>query len=212
MDLEFVYVVNEKSYPAKVTHKRIKNIHYRFDGVSFIITAPKRVSLSIIKSGLDKYAEKLIKRSVKANAESDDYIYLLGEKVMLNYPGQITFSNDDILTYKNKDDLHKKLKKWFLKYLSERTLYYASIMQAPSYQIKVRQMRSRYGTNNKQKKTITYSLTLLHYSEEIIDSVIIHELTHCFVYNHSHKFYDLLYKYCPNYDILRKKLIKAVFK
>lgn len=212
MDYEFVYLIKEKSYPVKVTYKRIKNIHYRFDGISFIVSAPKRVKISLIKSGLDKYAEKLISRNVKINAESDDYIYLLGEKITLIYPGQMTLPNDEIIMYKSHEELAKKLKKWFLNYLNERTLYYATIMQAPHYQVKVRKMSSRYGSNNKQTKTITYSLTLLHYSSEIIDSVIIHELTHCFIYNHSHKFYDLLYKYCPNYDILRKKLIKAVFK
>ena len=47
---------------------------------------------------------------------------------------------------------------------------------------------------------------------EIIDSVIIHELAHHFVYDHSDNFYKVVYKYCPNYDILRKKLIKAEFE
>ena len=84
-------------------------------------------------------------------------------------------------------------------------------MNAPLYQVKVRDMRSRYGTNNRAKKTITYAMNLLYYSSEIIDSVVIHELTHCFVYDHSDNFYRLLYKYCPYYDMLRKKLIKAVF-
>ena len=73
-------------------------------------------------------------------------------------------------------------------------------------------MKSRYGSNNKRSKTITYSLTLMHYSLEIIDSVVVHELTHCFVYDHSDNFYRLLYKYCPDYDKLRKKLIRAEFK
>ena len=212
MDQEFIYSFEEKDYPVKVTYKRIKNIHYRFDGESFIVSAPRRISNSFIKSGLDKYAKKLIKRNVKVNAEGDDYLYLLGEKVDIVYPGEIYFSNGLIIDYKDHNDLHKKLKKWFLEYLKERTEYYAKIMHAPAYLVKLRQMRSRYGSNNKDKRIITYSLTLLHYSTEIIDSVIIHELTHCFVYDHSDKFYRLLYKYCPNYDMLRKKLIKAVFK
>ena len=102
--------------------------------------------------------------------------------------------------------------KLFLKYLTTQTEKWAKEMNAPIYQVKVREMRSRYGKNNRAKKTITYSMTLLYYSPEIIDSVVIHELTHCFVYDHSDNFYRLLYKYCPNYDMLRKKLIKAVFE
>ena len=85
-------------------------------------------------------------------------------------------------------------------------------MNAPHFQVKVRQMKSRYGSNNRSNKTITYSLVLLHYSIEIIDSVIVHELSHHFVYDHSPNFYKVLYKYCPNYDILRKKLIRSEFE
>ena len=84
-------------------------------------------------------------------------------------------------------------------------------MNTPHYQIKIRDMVSRYGVNNKNKRTITYALVLVHYAPEIIDSVIIHELTHYFVYDHSDNFYRLLYKYSPNYDMLRRKLIKAEF-
>ena len=85
-------------------------------------------------------------------------------------------------------------------------------MGTTHYIVKVRNMKSRYGSNNRQSKAITYSLVLLHYSPDIIDSVIIHELAHHFVYNHGSNFYKVVYKYCPNYDMLRKKLIKAEFE
>ena len=140
MDQEFIYSYEEKTYPVKVTYKRIKNIHYRFDGESFIVSAPRRISNSFIKSGLDKYAKKLISRSVKVNAEGDDYLYLLGEKVNLSYPGEIQFSNGQTISYKDSGDLHKKLKKWFLIYLKERTEYYTKMMHAPNYLVKLRQM------------------------------------------------------------------------
>ena len=212
MNKEFIYYLDDKPYRVEVTYKRIRNTHYRFDGEAFKVSCPRLVSLSMIKSGLDKFAKKLVDRNVKTNAETDEYIYLFGEKISLSFPGQISFTSGEIISFKDQNDLHRKLKKWFLDYLTKRTIYYAKLMKAPSYQIKVRQMRSRYGSNHRDKKVITYSLILLHYSIEIIDSVIIHELVHCFVFNHSDKFYNLLYKYCPNYDMLRKKLIKAEFK
>ena len=211
MNKEFVYQVDDKDYRVIVTYKRIRNIHFRFDGESFLVSAPRLVSLKQIKSGLDKYAKKLIKRSVKMNAETDEYIYILGKKIETNYPGYLALESD-LISYKDNKQLHTKLRKWFLNYLTNRAELFEKVMGAPHYLIKLRQMKSRYGSNNKSTKTITYSLVLIHYSPEIIDSVIIHELAHCFAYNHGNNFYKVVYKYCPNYDILRKKLIKAEFE
>ena len=211
MNKEFIYQVDDKDYRVIVTYKRIRNIHFRFDGESFLVSAPRLVSLKQIKSGLDKYAKKLIKRSVKMNAETSEYIYILGKKIETNYPGYLAL-NSDLISYKDNKQLHTKLRKWFLNYLTHRTEFFEKVMGAPHYLIKLRQMKSRYGSNNKSTKTITYSLVLIHYSPEIIDSVIIHELAHCFAYNHGDNFYKVVYKYCPNYDILRKKLIKAEFE
>ena len=211
MNKTFIYCLNNQEYTVNITYKRIRNIHYRYKDGAFEISCHRLTPMKMIKSGLDKFAEKLIKTSAKEQGEGEDYIYLFGQKVTLTFPGQIVV-HDELIAFDNREQLHKKLKKLFLKYLTTQTEKWAKEMNAPIYQVKVREMRSRYGTNNRAKKTITYSMTLLFYSPEIIDSVVVHELTHCFVYDHSDNFYRLLYKYCPDYDILRKKLIKAVFE
>ena len=211
MNKELVYQVDGKDYPVLITYKRIRNIHFRFNGEAFLISCPRTARMSLIKSGLDKYAKKLIDRSVKVNAETDEYIYILGKKIETSYPGYLALESE-LISYKDNKQLHSKLRKWFFSYLTTRTAFFANVMGAPQFQVKLRQMKSRYGSNNRPKKTITYSLVLLHYSPEIIDSVIIHELAHCFVYNHGDNFYKVVYKYCPNYDMLRKKLIKAEFE
>ncbi len=210
MNKSFVYLHNNQEYVVNITYKRIRNIHYRYKDGAFFISCHRLTPMHLIKSGLDKYADKLIKRNAKEQGEGDDYIYLFGQKTPLSFPGSVVFNNE-LITFDNREQLHKKLKKVFLKYLTERNNYFASLMNAPIYQVKLREMRSRYGSNNRSKKTITYAMMLIYYSPEIIDSVVMHELTHCFVYDHSDNFYRLLYKYCPDYDILRKKLIKAAF-
>ena len=211
MNKSFLYQVDDKTYFVDVTYKRIRNIHFRFDGEKFLISAPRLVSLKQIKSGLDKYAKKLIKRNVKTNAITNEYIYILGKKNDISYPGFLALY-DELISFKDEKEFNAKLRKWFLRFMSERTAFYEKVMNAPHYQVKVRQMKSRYGSNNRSSKAITYSMVLLHYSIEIIDSVIIHELAHHFVYDHSANFYKVVYKYCPNYDTLRKKLIKAEFE
>ena len=209
MNKIFLYLVNDKTYEVEVTYKRIRNIHYRFDGEKFLVSSPRLVSLSKIKSGLDKYAQRLIDTNVKNKAESLDYIYILGQKYDLSYPGEIVLPDATEISFKDIEQMKRKLKKWFLSLMSERVSLYEKEMGAPHYNVKVRMMKSRYGSNNKHTQTLTFSFVLVHYSLEIIDSVIVHELAHCFVYDHSDKFYKVVYKYCPNYDRLRKKLIKV---
>lgn len=211
MDAKMNYELDGQVYEVVITYKRIRNIHFRFDGEKYLISCPKRTPVSMIKSGLDKYAKKLRDRNPKTQAFGDDYIYLFGQKVVVTYPGELYLDAETKISFKDVNDLLKKCRKYFLNYVTARTNYYADRMKAPRYFVKVRQMGSRYGSNNKQAKVITYSLTLLHYSPEIIDSVVVHELAHCFVYDHSDKFYRVVYSYCPEYDIFRKKLIKAVF-
>ena len=206
-----VYNLEGQDYDVIITYKRIRNIHFRFENGVFLVSCPRITSSKMIKSGLDKYAKRLRDRSPKTQAFGEDFVYLLGQRIPVTFPGSLLYNNETKIDFNDPDDLIKKLRKHFLKYMQDRTIYYAGLMKCPSYIVKVRQMKSRYGTNNRHSKTITYSLTLLHYSFEIIDSVIVHELAHCHVYDHSDKFYRVVYNYCPRYDELRKKLIKAVF-
>ena len=211
MDAIMTYELDGQVYEVEIIYKRIRNIHFRFDNGKFIISCPKRTPERMIKSGLDKYARKLRDRSPKTQALGDDFIYLFGQKVMVSFPGEIMLDAETKIHFKDINDLLKKCRQYFLNYVTSRTNFYAERMNAPHYLVKVRQMKSRYGSNNRHAKTITYSLTLIHYSPEIIDSVVVHELAHCFAYNHGDNFYRIVYNYCPRYDEFRKKLIKAVF-
>ena len=150
----FEYQVDDKIYQVEVIYKRIRNIHYRFKDDRFIVSCPRLVSLKTIKSGLDKFASKLIKRTVKKPPIGEDYIYIFGEKYYLSFPGEFTFL-EETFTYKNMDDFHKKIKKLFLKYLTYKNEYYREEMNAPKYLVKIRDMKSRYGSNNRKSKTIT---------------------------------------------------------
>ena len=212
MTRKFLYNLDGQEYEVLITYKRIRNIHFRYENGIFLISCSRLVRMSAIKSGLDKYARKLRDRNPKSQAFGEDFVYLFGCKIPVTYPGLICLNNETKIHFKDKDDLLKKMRKYFLEYMASRTNDYAGSMKCPAYAIKVRQMKSRYGSNNRTNKTITYSMTLLHYSKEIIDSVIVHELAHCFVYNHSDSFYRVVYKYCPEYDKLRKKLIRAEFE
>lgn len=207
----FFYKVNDIDYEVEVIYKRIKNVHYRFKDNKFVVTCNRWTSKHFIVNGLDKFAEKLIKTSAKESAINDKYIYLFGYKYDLSYPGRISISNYPEIVYNSLDELKKKLKPIFTKIITERVKYYESLMNLPSYKVVVREMKSRYGSNSRYTKHLNFAFSLIHYSMSIIDSVVVHELAHILVYDHSKKFYDVVYKYCPNYDVYRKMLIKGIY-
>lgn len=207
----FLYKVNDKEYEVEIIYKRIKNVHYRFKDGKFVISCNRYTTKGFIVKGLDKYAESLIKRSTKPEPINDNSIYIFGNKYDLSYPGKMTFDGTKVITFKDKDELFKKLKPIFLDIITKRVRYYEDLMKVPTYKVYVKNMKSRYGSNSKYTKRLSFALSLIHYSMPIIDSVVVHELAHILVYDHSKKFYDVVYKYCPDYDKYRKMLIRGIY-
>lgn len=203
----FPVIYKGKKYKCIVSFKRVKYIYFRLskDGSSLYVSSPKHIKLDYIKDRVKIALPKLVsKKESKSNYESPvgkDSMYLFGEKRYI--PGLFDYTNKQIELF---------MKNQLMEYLKVRCPEIEKEMKPRhKYQIKIRSMSSRYGVNNINNLTITLSTYLVHYSKEIIDSVIYHEFTHDWIRDHSKRFYDRLYKYCPNYDILRKKLIKHVY-
>ena len=68
------------------------------------------------------------------------------------------------------------------------------------------------GTDSSGKKILTFNENLIHFSLDLIDQVVVHELCHDFYQNHSKQFYDKLSLYCPDYKLRKEKLIYGIRK
>lgn len=73
-------------------------------------------------------------------------------------------------------------------------------------QIRVRKMRSRWGSAMPKKGMITLNLMLVHYPAELIEYVVVHEFAHLIQPNHSEKFYAVVAHFVPDYKEKRRKL------
>lgn len=206
----FFYKVNDKEYEVVVTPKRIRNYHYRFKDGKFVVSCPYIYFKSTIIKGLDEFGEKLIKRSTKPSPIKENGMYLFGKFHELSYPGKLKIDGKEI-SFKNSEELLKKLKPIFLNFVTSRVRYFQSQMRVEPYKVRVQKMKTRYGSNSRKTKTLNFNLNLLHYDVEVIDSVVVHELAHIVVFDHSKKFYDVVYRYCPYYNQCRKMLVKGVY-
>ncbi len=92
-------------------------------------------------------------------------------------------------------------------YLKERLDYYSNISGLKYTGMKITGAKHRYGSCN-SKNSICFSYRLMLYPEEAIDYVVVHELAHIKIKNHSESFYKLVEKYMPDYK-QREKILKS---
>ena len=71
--------------------------------------------------------------------------------------------------------------------------------------VNIRQYRARWGSCNNRGE-LSFNYLLMMTPSFVIDYVIIHELCHLKHLNHSKDFWQLVEKYCPNYQIAKKWL------
>lgn len=106
-----------------------------------------------------------------------------------------SLSNKEIL------DLAEKA----MTYIPNRVKYYANIMNVKYGKITIRCQKTRWGSCS-AKGNLNFNCLLMLTPFDVIDSVIVHELCHLKELNHSKRFYNLVYKYFPNYSISQKWL------
>jgi predicted metal-dependent hydrolase len=104
-----------------------------------------------------------------------------------------------------EDDI-KRLKKEAKVYFTDKTEYFANIMELKYGRIKITSAQKRYGSCSSEGN-ICYSYRLMMYPPEVRDYVIVHELAHLKEMNHSKKFYDIIAAVLPDYK-RRRRLLK----
>jgi hypothetical protein len=72
--------------------------------------------------------------------------------------------------------------------------------------LRVRTMRSRWGSCDAKTGVITLNARLLRFRPEVIECVIMHELAHFKYHSHGPRFYALLEELCPDYRELQAEL------
>ena len=190
-------------YQVHVTYKYQRNVYFRYKEDGFHVSAPYLTSNKLIMSGIEKYFDKLVnqhKQNISHFSFEDDFVYLLGEKVSLSS-----------LSIKDIEELQEYLKEYALEIITNEVRKYEQIMDiSKPYKIKIKDTSRQYGSNSKKTHTLSFQTSLIHFSLDIIDTVVVHELAHEFERNHQKGFYDVVYKYSPNYKYLQRKLKKGI--
>lgn len=200
---EFAYTYNNKEYVVHVKKQYQRNIYFRYKEDGFYITAPYLTDKKTIINGLNKYAGKLLNQYVNSHSNysfENDFVYLLGEPVSLKS-----------LNIENLQELQKYLREKAGIFITELVRKHEEIMGiSKPYKVAVRNTVRQFGSNSKHTHALSFQISLIHYSPEIIETVVIHELAHEFERNHGKNFYNIVYSYCPRYKELQRKLKKGI--
>ena len=100
---------------------------------------------------------------------------------------------------------YKQHKEKARRIISARVQDWAQIMGLSYNQLSIRHTNTRWGSCS-SKRNLNFSYKLIFLDSELMDYVIIHELSHLVEMNHSKRFWNIVSTYCPDYSEHRAKL------
>jgi len=124
--------------------------------------------------------------------------------VYFYYPINIPFESELIQNALQEAYL-KALKIEAKNYLIQRIKFLAQKFNFKYGKITLRNQTTRFGSCS-FRNDISLNINLMKYDFDVIDYVLIHELVHTKIKNHSEAFWIEVEKYCPNWKNLRKEL------
>ena len=115
-------------------------------------------------------------------------------------------SNDSIYLTKQYNEYLKSQAKEYFQNKIDKFLPIFKKYNIKSPTLKVKMMKSKWGSCVPQTSQITLNLYLYKASDKCIEYVIFHEMTHLVHSGHKKRFYNFLQKYMPSYKEVEKEL------
>ncbi|MCF7835135.1 M48 family metallopeptidase [Candidatus Gracilibacteria bacterium] len=186
-----------------ISYKKIRHGYVRLSpNGKLSITIPHSLKNDEnFKKSLIEKGEKLLSRNkkrIQIQSHTSDSIILFGEEVSI---AQFPIPNKPIPYLKST--LHE--------YIQPIADKYSDLIGKNYKEIKIRKLKSKRGSCS-YDNVLTFNLDLIHLQTKYIKYVIIHEVCHIRVKNHSSKFRDLVGQYCPDYKKLRKELRNFIIR
>lgn len=214
---------------VEITRKKIKNIILKVtsDG-RVLISAPTRVPQSYLKEFIKTKENWIVKKleevknrkKKEINYESGEEIIYLGKKYYLevinSYTEKIVIQDEKIYIYclenSTTEDRERIFKNWLKvelgTILKDLTYKIGKMIGYIPNEIRIRDMKSRWGSCISARKIITYNLQLAFQPLPLIEYVVLHELAHIPYPNHQKEFWNFVEKFIPDWKERRKLLNK----
>ena len=226
-------VIDGSDLSYELTRKRVKNVNMRIgtDGI-IAVSANGRVPLEFIDDFVISKRELIEKTRLRYSSSSHrtpndelelhdgSVISLFGKKltvkVVCGKPEKVLQTGDELtVTVTDCNDARRinRLLRGYLRQLQIDTFRQLCHKIYPDFaklgiaypKIKIKTMRSRWGSCLPSKGIIALNSRLIEYPPESIEYVILHEFCHFLHPDHSKAFYDLVASYMPDWKARKSK-------
>ena len=92
--------------------------------------------------------------------------------------------------------------------LTDRIKYWGPVIGREPKDILIRNQRKRWGSCS-QDGTLRFNWRVVQLEPSLIDYIVVHELAHLLVLNHSGQFWDVVGRVMPDYSLRRQRLREA---
>ena len=205
--MENKIILDDEEITYVFVPKKIKNIYFRFkdDGILYV-SGSSRVMKNIQKLLIEN-KDSILKLYEKNKAKVDKPITYLGKEINLIITNSKPALYEDVIYAASKEDALNYLYKLSLPYFEKRVDFLKNDFDnLPDFKVRARLMKTKWGVCNIRSMTVTLNVTLITKREDLIDYVIIHELSHFKHMNHSASFWSEVEKHYPDYKRARKEL------
>ena len=215
------------NFSVNIERKRIKNLYLKLNGTTIEASVPFYVMdyevYKFINTKRDWIYNAYLYNQYKAQTtlkyNGGDYFYIFNERynLIFNKAAKSSCKIIDKNIYLNYSNEETKID-YLYKYLDTRLLFeaeklldkYMYMLTDYGYkyrpELKARKMTSKWGVCFTRKNKINISSYLIHYPIDCLEYIIVHEITHFIIPNHSKRFYDIVETNMPDYKIANKKL------
>lgn len=213
----FEIIIDSHKIEYDVTYKHMKSISMRVRGGRLCISAPYYTPQSLIEDNILRYKHKLLPQILEYNPyaiyKQDGYVDIFDQRYFIClrdvHQNVCQIHGQNIYVYHSsiQQCVELYLKKILLDYIEEKIIgYLAYDFDLPMPTIEIKKYKGRWGSCYYQEQKVTFNLSLVHLEKDLIDYVIVHELTHFLQANHSPQFYQEIEKRMPQYKQRIKRL------
>lgn len=206
-------------YKVTRSNKRSKTSH--------IIVEKNNVNVIVPENKTDQDIKKLIKtnsRWIFTKKLEQKSLSLKNEKTLLyrgkHYKFQVHKGNKNSISFKNgkfivimnnfsQYNLNKLYQNWITQrarlLIPKRVNVLSNKISFKAEKINIKNLKNRWGSIS-DDGSLNINLNLVKAPQNVLDYIIIHELCHKKIPNHSHKFWNLLSQIVPNYEYQKRWL------